>query len=112
LISKEYILADAGSLCSDKSFESIKDIDQCRKSFPTIKTLYPDAIDGISYPHSWSQRPRGCFFHLVNKNVHWNPHQTGSRNYDDRQVCLGKEEVEVVGNQCHSLRPYLKRYIL
>ena len=85
-----FFLADAGKLCCDHSSEVVNK-DQCRHSIATIKEEYPDALDNIDYNHEWHERPKGCFLHLGNKNVHWNSHGIGSRNNADRQVCEDKD---------------------
>ena len=91
---EEFTLATAGKLCSDDSSASITDKEKCSDAFQAVKQLYPDASDGIWFEHSWKGRPKGCFFHLPNKNLHWNPHETGSRNPQDQQVCTVKSKEE------------------
>ena len=81
-----FFLADAGKLCSDHSSTVIRK-DQCRESLATIKKTYSDAVDGIDFNHSWPGRPKGCFLHLKNANLHWNPDSTGRSNIENRQVC-------------------------
>ena len=96
----EINLSPAGKLCSDASLQPISDKKECRQSFQALKKLYPEAIDGVSYQHTWPQRPKGCFVHLQNNNLHWNTHETGSPNPYDRQVCkdLSTEEGSIVNN--------------
>ena len=51
--------------------------------------MFPDAVDGTSYGHSWPDRPKDCFLHSGGA-LHWNPHATGSKNSQDQQICLSK----------------------
>ena len=85
---KEYVLSDPGKLCADESFDDIKDKEECIKAYNVVKEVYFEVKkDKISYSATWPQRPKGCFLHLENGAVHWNPHSSGNRNFDDRQIC-------------------------
>ena len=90
VLGPDFVLEDAGALCSDYSLPDVADVLQCKNSLPTVKAAYPNAIDGTTYENSWPDRPKGCFLHVGNMNVHWNSHQTGHRNNEDRSICIGK----------------------
>ena len=91
-VFSEFSLATAGYLCSDASLQPIDDKEQCVKSFQVVQKLYPDALDKVLYQDTWPIRPKGCFLHLLNKYLHWNPHETGNANSQDRQVCKDPTE--------------------
>ena len=85
---KEYVLSDPGKLCADESFDDIMDKEECIKAYEVVKDVYFEVKkDEISYSATWPERPKGCFLHLKNGAVHWNPHPSGNRNNEDRQIC-------------------------
>ena len=91
----EYRLGKAGSLCSDKGFKIITSIDECHKSFKSIKLMYPDAknkvdVDGVWHRFGYIDRPKGCFYNLQFNSLFWNSDKKGGPNKDDRQVCYAK----------------------
>ena len=79
-------MSNAGELCSDKGAYPVRDKDECRVAIPFIKSDYPSAEDNIDYDYTWPSRPKGCFLHLPNNNVHWNPGE-GHQNMENRQIC-------------------------
>ena len=90
-LGKDYILGNAGSLCSEKAFGIIWTIEECRKSFLAIKLMYPDAKNKVrAIDLGYLSRPKGCFFNLKNKALYWNPDKKGGSNKNDRQVCNAK----------------------
>ena len=90
-LGNDYILGNADSLCSDKSFDGIYDIDECRKSFLAIKLMYPDAKDKVRpIALGYKSRPKGCFLNLKNMALYYNPDENGGPNKNDRQVCNAK----------------------
>ena len=85
-IGAPYWLTYAEGLCLDEDTYPVTDKYECRVAMPFLKVQYPSAIDNINYSYNWTTRPNGCFLHLPNNEVHWNP-VNGNRNKDDRQVC-------------------------
>ena len=94
-LGEDYLLGNAGFLCADKFFPFVRNIDDCRRSFSTIKLKYPDAKNKVEPSElGHGDRPKGCFFHIPRKSLYWNPHKTGKANKDDRQVCKAKGKVK------------------
>ena len=82
-----FSLAAVGKLCSDHLLQGI-DKEDCNKSHPVLRYLYPNVPDDVDFTASWwYQRPAGCFFDLKTMELHWNLNTTGSANTDDRPVC-------------------------
>lgn len=107
LVPPEFRLGTAGKLCSDDSLQSIDDHMKCNNSFQEVKHAYPGAVNSVWHVNTFPKSPKGCFFHLPDKNLNWNPHNTGRKNPNDRPVCTEGKYSSDASNKNHVARSLL-----
>ena len=76
-----YTLTNRNKLCSDNEYSAVSDMRTCEKA---AKWLSKEFKEFKENPTNW---PKGCF---LSGTVYFNPHSTGSRSHDGRQICHAK----------------------
>ena len=77
-----YTLTTGNKLCSDNGYMAVVELEICKKAARWLNKTFDTTIN--ENKDNW---PEGCF---LSGNVYFNPHSTGSRNYDGRQICHAK----------------------
>jgi hypothetical protein len=86
----KYVLGPAGSNSCPHATWFVRDTTECRTAYTYLSGLpsVSPVNDGIDYQHNWGiGRPTGCFLHLGNRNVHFNPGSGGNSLGNDQPIC-------------------------
>ena len=70
-------------LCSDNDYMAVVELENCTKAAEWLNKTF-DNTKNKTGEDDW---PKGCY---LSGDVYFNPHSTGSRNYDGRQICYAK----------------------